>query len=186
MRQVILKAILYIIIISLFIIMLIPRDFFSFVKLFPAKVPEAGELHEEFTIAVESADEGLAEIAEEARRSIHDFIRVLQRPGPGEGEFCVKYGFDAERQSGFGKEYLWLSDISFKDGFYFGKIMNIPRYISYFRQGDTVSFIIDDIADWMYQDNGKIVGGMSIKYLIERIAEEDRGEELTRLYGKFR
>jgi uncharacterized protein YegJ (DUF2314 family) len=186
MRQVILKAILYIIIISLFIIMMIPREFFSFVKLFPAKVPEAEELHEEFTIAVESADEELAEIAEEARRSIHDFIRTFQHPDPGKGEFCVKYGFDAEQGSGFDKEYLWLSEISFRDGFYFGKIMNIPRYISYFRQGDTVSFIIDDIADWMYQDNGKIVGGRSIKYLIEQIAEQDRSEELTRLYDQFR
>ncbi|MDR1901491.1 MAG: DUF2314 domain-containing protein [Treponema sp.] len=186
MRQVILKAILYIIIISLFIITVIPRDIFSFVKFPPAKVPEADEAHQEFTIAMETADEGLAKIAEEARRSIPDFVRTLQHPGPGESEFCVKYGFDADRESGFDKEYLWLSSISFRDGFYFGKIMNIPQYISYFKQGDTVPFIIDDIVDWMYQDNGKIAGGKSIKYLIEQIAEQDRNAELTRLYEKFR
>jgi uncharacterized protein YegJ (DUF2314 family) len=188
MRQIILKAILYIIIILLFVITIIPRDFFSFVKFPPITAPEETqeEFHEEFTIAVESADEELAKIAEEARGSLHDFIQTLQRPGPGEGEFCVKYGFDAEQGSGFDKEYLWLSDISFRDGFYFGKIVNIPQYIPYFKQGDTVSFMIDDVVDWMYQDNGRIAGGKSIKYLIEQIDEEDRGVELTKLYEKFK
>jgi uncharacterized protein YegJ (DUF2314 family) len=188
MRQVILKAILYIVIVLLFIITVIPRDLFSFVKFPPIRAPEAGteELHEEFTIAVETTDEELAKIAEEARQTLHDFIRTLQRPIPGEGEFYVKYGFYAEQGSSFDKEYLWLSDISFRDGFYFGKIMNIPQYIPYFKQGDRVSFIIDDIVDWMYQDNGKIVGGKSIKYLIEQIDEENRSVELTRLYEKFK
>jgi uncharacterized protein YegJ (DUF2314 family) len=188
MRQVILKAILYIVIVLLFIITVIPREFFSFAKFLPIIAPEAGaeELHEEFTIAMETADEELAKIAEEAGQALYDFIRTLQRPGPGEEGFCVKYGFNAEQGSGFNKEYLWLSDISFKDGFYFGKIMNIPQYIPYFKQGDTVSFIIDDVVDWMYQDNGKIVGGKSIKYLIEQIDEEDRSVELTRLYEKFK
>ena len=60
---------------------------------------------------------------------------------------------------------------------YYGIIDNTPFYISTMKKGDVVSFSAGDITDWMYISDGKIIGGRSIKYLLEQIAEHERSEE---------
>jgi uncharacterized protein YegJ (DUF2314 family) len=46
-------------------------------------------------------------------------------------------------------------------------------------------FSIEKISDWMYLKDGRIVGGESIKYLIERISETERDAELIAFYQLF-
>ena len=136
-------------------------------------------------IRSDSGDPILDEIALEARETISDFIRHLRNPHKGEERFRIKYPFRADSGSGIDKEYLWLSDITFMNGSYFANVANRPYYTSGIELGSEVTFFMDDIADWMYIRNGKIVGGRSIKYLIDKIPPLDRDEEMERLLGLF-
>ena len=132
-----------------------------------------------------SGDPVLDEIALEARAAISDFIRHMRNPQKGEEQFRIKYPFPADSGSGIDKEYIWLSGITFKNGRYYGCVANRPYYISGIKEGSEAAFSMDDIADWMYLRNGKIVGGRSIKYLIEKIPPLDRDEEMERVLSSF-
>jgi uncharacterized protein YegJ (DUF2314 family) len=120
------------------------------------------------------SDETLNAIAQNVRETLPAFMRKQQAPAPGERDFMIKYPFETGEDSGFGYEHIWLGEIHFRDGRYYGKVINQPYYAGGLKQGDITPFNTDDISDWMYIRDGKIVGGLSVKYLIERIPELDR------------
>jgi uncharacterized protein YegJ (DUF2314 family) len=144
-----------------------------------------GPQERDFTLQRDIQDEELQRIAREARKEFPGFIRKLQRPGKGERNFRVKYPFAADEESGFRYEELWLGNIVFKDRTYYGEVSNQPFHIPDLNIGDRVSFYGDTITDWMYERDGAIAGGRSIKYLIEQTSELDRDPALTEWLAKF-
>jgi uncharacterized protein YegJ (DUF2314 family) len=140
----------------------------------------------ELTTHQDSADQALEEIAREARETLPDFLRRLQSPRQGDGNFRVKYPFPTGEGSGFAREQLWLRDISFEDGSYYGVLSNDPYYIPNFKKKDRVPIDIEQISDWMYTHGGIIEGGRSIRYLLEQIPLPDRTEEEQALLDMFR
>ena len=131
----------------------------------------AGIPADKITLHMDQTDEELYRIARHARETLPDFFLHLLRPSKDESNFMVKYPFRADRDSGFSMEQLWLSGIRFRDGVYYGDVANTPYYISSIKKGDTAAFSISDITDWMYISDGKIIGGYSIKYLLDQIPE---------------
>jgi uncharacterized protein YegJ (DUF2314 family) len=137
------------------------------------------------TLHLDQNDAELDRIAEQARATLPVFVRRLRHPMDGDDNFRIKCPFRADSGSGFSREQLWLSDIRFKNGAYFGTVTNTPFYISGLKKGDTLSFSIDDITDWMYTRDGKIIGGLSIKYLLEQIPENERDKEQREVLSLF-
>jgi len=136
----------------------------------PADLPE---------VTIMRADQGDAEIeriAEDARNTLPVFFRYLNRVGAGE-DCYVKYPFIADDDSGINREQIWLTGIHFRNGRYFGVLASVPRHLSGMKKGDTVIFDIGAITDWMYVRGGKIIGGESIKYLLEKIPENQRNDK---------
>jgi uncharacterized protein YegJ (DUF2314 family) len=137
------------------------------------------------TLHLDQTNGDLLQIAANARDTLPLFFRHLLRPAKDESDFSVKYPFRADIGSGFSMEQLWLKNITFKDGVYYGVLANNPFYIASMKKDDTVSFSADEITDWMYVKNGKIVGGLSIKYLLEQIPEHERGGEQKEILQMF-
>ncbi|MDR0388530.1 MAG: DUF2314 domain-containing protein [Spirochaetaceae bacterium] len=133
----------------------------------------------------EEDDPVLRAIAVGARGSFGEFTRRLRRPAEDEYNFQVKYPFAADPDSGYVYEYLWLKDIEFTDGKFSGVLANGPLHVRDLVVGGRVEFLPDDIADWMYMKRGRIRGGDSIKYLIEKIPPANREEALERYLGLF-
>ena len=133
---------------------------------------------------VEQSNEELIRIAEDARRTLPIFFRHLSRAATGNEHF-IKYPFTADYDSGIAVEQIWLNGIHFIDGRYYGILAGEPQYISGMEKGDTVRFNADEITDWMYIEDGKIAGGLSIRYLLERIPESQRSEEQHRMLQQF-
>jgi len=133
----------------------------------------------------EQSDAELTRIAENARRTLPIFFRHLTGAGPGEDAFYVKYPFPADDGSGFGSEQVWLGGIHYKNGTYYGILAVEPEHLGGMKKGDTAAFNADSITDWMYVRDGEIVGGGSIKYLLEKIPEERRSEEQIKILGMF-
>jgi uncharacterized protein YegJ (DUF2314 family) len=130
---------------------------------------------------VDHADEEILQIAEDARNTLPNFFRHLNRAGIGEKNFCIKYPFETDN----GTEQVWISGISFKEGMYHGVLVSSPRQLNGMKRGDTVSFDADSITDWMYVRGDKIIGGYSIKYLLEKIPENQRSEGEQELLQMF-
>jgi uncharacterized protein YegJ (DUF2314 family) len=144
---------------------------------------KSSEPPEVTTVRVYQDDMDIARIAEDARSSLPVFFRYLNKTSAGK-DCYVKCPFMADEDSGVDREQIWLTNIQFRNGKYFGVLASAPRYLSGMNRGDRVIFDIDAITDWMYIRGGKITGGESIKYLLEKIPEDqrnDRERELLRM-----
>jgi uncharacterized protein YegJ (DUF2314 family) len=139
----------------------------------------------ESTVITAPADREILRIADEARAGLPVFFRQLSRPEAGESNFSVKYPFFADEGGDVGTEHIWLTGIYSKNGRYYGKLAGVPVHLSGLKKGATVTFTADDITDWMYVKDGKIVGGFSIKYLLEQIPEDKRSEVQDKLLEMF-
>ncbi|MDR2536520.1 MAG: DUF2314 domain-containing protein [Treponema sp.] len=137
------------------------------------------------TLHRSQSDEILQEISRQAQETFSVFLDKLHNPEPGEEDFMVKYPFEADPGSGFSHEHVWLGDIVIEHESYYGFITNTPYYIANLSLGDRVSFDISAISDWMYRKNNKIIGGRSIKYLIEQTPQPDWEPEVRKYYEQF-
>ena len=125
------------------------------------------------------------QIIADARKTVSLFIEVYRNPASDESNFQVKYPFSTDPGSKVSDEHIWLSDIIQKGNAWFGTVGNEPFYIAKMKIGDQVEFDITKISDWMYIKGSTIVGGKSIKYLIENIPEKDRDEDMENIYKMF-
>jgi uncharacterized protein YegJ (DUF2314 family) len=137
------------------------------------------------TILRDQTEEELARIAENARNTLQIFLRRLANAEPGDSGFYIKCPFMTDGDSGINTEQVWLTGIHFRSGNYYGILASTPNYFIGNKKGDTVMFDTDIITDWMYIQNGKIYGGRSIKYLLEKTPENQRSSEQVLMLQMF-
>ena len=106
----------------------------------------------------------------QARRTVGTFIAALQHPSPGQQDFEVKKAF----RQGNEVEHLWLSDVRFSGNRFHGRIDNTPTKIHGLKEGELVSVNPDEISDWVFVDNGKLVGGYTIRARYNELSPEQK------------
>jgi len=117
--------------------------------------------------AVADDDAAMNAIIAEARATVGSFLAELKAPAADESFFSVKYPFKTDEGSETKVEHIWLGDIAEENGKFFGIVGNDPFYIKGMKNGDRVEFDIASISDWMYYKGARIVGGKSMKYILE-------------------
>ena len=137
------------------------------------------------TVHVDEFDGEILRIAENARNTLNVFFRHLNRPEAGESNFSVKYALRVDANATISAEQVWIGNITFRSGRYYGILISTPIYLTDTRRGDRVNFNADLITDWMFTRNGRIVGGHSIRYLLEQIPEGERTGSQRRTLQMF-
>jgi uncharacterized protein YegJ (DUF2314 family) len=112
----------------------------------------------------------MREAVEKARKTVQKFIDALQHPASGETDFEVKKPFVQKNEI----EHIWLSDVKFVGGRFQGKVDNLPEKIKGLKLGQLVSVNPDEISDWVYIKNGKLVGGYTIRAHYNELTPEQR------------
>lgn len=112
---------------------------------------------------------------ETAQKSVKKFIKALSSPKNSQSRFAVKKRFI----QGDKVEHLWLKDVSFDGQLFRGKVDNEPVDIKGVRVGNVVSVSPDEISDWMYVQDGRLVGGYTIHAMCQNMspAEKKQFEE---------
>jgi len=123
---------------------------------------------EVFTIPQQNRE--MKRAVHEARRTVGVFIQALQHPASGQHDFQVKKPF----HQGTEVEHLWLSDVWFKGNRFHGYVDNHPRKIKGLKMGDRVSVNPNEISDWAFVENGRLVGGYTIRVLYYHLSPERR------------
>jgi len=138
-------------------------------------------------IEIGQNDKEIERIADNARRALPIFFRNLARPEKWANNFYVKYPLSSDDGSVEPKvrEQVWLGNIRFKNNSYYGTLANTAKSIDSRKKGDTIIINTDKITDWMYVQDGKIIGGQSIKYLLEKIPEDKRGVDQRKILRMF-
>lgn len=123
---------------------------------------------------IEQNDAGMARAVSMARGNVKVFIAALQNPSPGQRDFEVKKPFVQGRNV----EHLWLSHVRYSGHRFHGLVDNQPEMITGLKMGQRVSVDPDEISDWLFIDNGKLVGGYTIRALYDGLSPEQKQQFL--------
>lgn len=122
-------------------------------------------------------DEGLDSAIQQARASLHTFIETITTPHADRTFVAIKVRFyppDALPQD------IWVDDVTYTDGVLRGNMGDdIPSLK--LEAGEKITIDERDILDWMIVENGKLIGGYTIRLAVERMSPEERERFLETL-----
>ncbi|QDT44101.1 hypothetical protein Pan241w_42070 [Gimesia alba] len=141
-----------------------------------SQAPQTGETVEregEPAITYIKADDPKMLAAIETARSTFDqFQAAFKESKPSQSDFSVKVLI----KEGEHQEHVWTTPVSFSDEEYIGTLDNDPYQIKTMILGDEVRTPKNQISDWMYVENGKLVGGYTVRALRDHLPDKERQE----------
>jgi len=124
------------------------------------------------TVAVSADDARMNAAIEKARSSLDSFIAALSAPKPSQSEFSVK----VRVEDGKRVEHMWVNPVRYENGKFTGVINNDAELVRTVKLGDTIHAEKPEISDWMYVEDGKLVGGYTIRVLRDQMGDAERRE----------
>ena len=119
---------------------------------------------------VEQHNYAMKRAVHQARRTVGVFILALRHRSAGEYDFQVKKPF----RQGLVVEHLWLAKVTFSGNRFHGYVDNRPRTIKGLKMGDRVSVNPNEISDWAYIDDGRLIGGYTIRVLYSQLSPQGK------------
>jgi uncharacterized protein YegJ (DUF2314 family) len=141
-----------------------------------ATAPTSASDDEKSTISVASEDADINRAITQAKSTFGTFSGALNTDGADRDAFAVKIAFEADADSGSESEHIWLSDVRVSGDKITGLINNEPEYIARLSMGDEVTVDVADLSDWYYIQDGKMIGGYSIRVFRDRMSAEERAQ----------
>lgn len=96
----------------------------------------------------------------EASRTLGSFLNTWAKPKANQTNFMLKVRFEADGKV----EHIWLADIDLSVFPTQGTVGNETSFpgLEFMKR---VSFLPDQITDWMYLEDGYMVGGYTIRVI---------------------
>jgi uncharacterized protein YegJ (DUF2314 family) len=104
-----------------------------------------------------------------AKQSLSQFVKAFMRPSKEQRAFLIKAVFVEGEQV----EHIWLADLCFAGGIPRGVVANEPALPS-MRFKQSVEIEASQITDWMFVENGYLVGGYTTRLIRQRMTPEQR------------
>src|SRR5262249_31192261 len=100
------------------------------------------------------------------------FIVALNAKKPSRSGYAVKVRFT----DGAKAEHMWISKVTFAGDKFHGTLDNMPGTVTNVKLGQVVSISKSEIGDWMYIENGKLVGGYTLRAIRNMKTPAERAE----------
>ena len=123
-------------------------------------------------VNVAADDQEMNAAIAKARSTLPVFWKSFERPARNEESFALKVKItDAN-----GTEHFWVNEIQRKNGKISGEINNDPEIVKSVKIGQRIDVRDEQISDWMFTRNGKIVGNYTMRPLLKTLpkGEADR------------
>lgn len=115
---------------------------------------------------VKAEDDGMNWAMEKARLTLHYFEKCLRSPKSGQMYFSVK----VKIEDGGRVEHIWLTQPSFDDeGNLFGIVGNEPIDVKTVSLDQKIGIERKLLSDWMIMENGRLIGGYTIRVLRDKL-----------------
>lgn len=135
--------------------------------------PSAGVIKREgepHCVRVTEDNKAMDRAVETAQKTVKKFIAALRSPKDNQSRFAVKKRFI----QGDKVEHIWLNTVSFDGQLFHGKVDNEPVDIKGVRLGNIVSVSPSEISDWMFVQDGRLVGGYTICAMCEKMSPAEK------------
>jgi uncharacterized protein YegJ (DUF2314 family) len=113
---------------------------------------------------VRDDDADMVAAFQKARATLKEFLALVREPRSSITTYAVKIGIPDRGE----REYFWISRFSQQGGLLIGRIDNTPRLVSNVREGERISFKENDVVDWLYRENGNMVGNFTACALLKK------------------
>ncbi|MCL4164368.1 UNVERIFIED_CONTAM: hypothetical protein GTU68_028734 [Idotea baltica] len=113
-----------------------------------------------------------------AKSEVDQFIAELEKPSGS--NYSVKAPISDSGET----EHFWLTDISYKNGVFYGKIGNDPGLVTNVNFGQPWEIKKEDISDWTYIKDKKMYGNYTMIPLLKTLpaAEAQQYREMRADY----
>ena len=123
-----------------------------------------------YDVAEKDAD--MEQATRRARQTVGQFIAAVQQPKSGQRDFQVKKLFVKDGKG----EHIWLANVHFVGNRFVGTVDNKPANIPGLKIGAKASVNPDEISDWSFVENGRLVGGYTIRVLYAELTPAERAD----------
>jgi len=122
-------------------------------------------------VYVPGEDERMNWAIEKANLTLWYFEESLANPQPHQVYFSIKVKI-IEEENG---EHIWLTEPHFDDeGHLYGTIGNEPVDVTSVKLNQKIGIDRKSISDWMIIENGKLIGGYTIRAIRDDIPDHER------------
>jgi uncharacterized protein YegJ (DUF2314 family) len=104
-----------------------------------------------------------------AKQTFGQFLEAFLKPQQGQTAFLVKVAFVDDDQG----EHVWVADLDFSGERIKGVVANEPK-LRNLRFMGAVEFEPAQITDWMYVQDGYLVGGYTTRLICKRMSPKER------------
>lgn len=102
----------------------------------------------------------------EARRTLPEFLKIVDKPPPGVDSIAFKYPLG-------GWEHIWVSDVERRGNVLVGRLDNEPMQENY-RIGQVVEVPFAQVSDWAYRGaDGVMRGHRTTRVILGRIPKDE-------------
>ena len=122
-------------------------------------------------VGVTDTDEDMNSAINSARASLAQFFENYSDPKPTQQSFLLKVRFEIKGDV----EHIWLADLSVSKLEMSGTVANEPRMRA-LKFMEQVNFTAAQITDWMYLEDGFLVGGFTTKAIRSKLPADERAE----------
>ena len=122
--------------------------------------------------SVEDDDPEMNKAIAKSRATFNDFLSAVSSKKETQSSHSVKIPFPMEN----GAEHIWLVDLELNDGKMFGYVDNLPDQVSSVKFGDRIQIDRNKISDWFYIENNRLIGGLTIRVLRDRMTPEEKNQ----------
>ena len=120
---------------------------------------------------------------EKARATVGDFLAVLRKPAANQTQFMVRKAYPT-REAGR-RQILWINQITFDGTLLHGVADDKTAAVGAGIPLDgRVAFPPSEIADWMFNEDGKAVGGFMLRALKNKMSAEEWAKIAERITFK--
>ncbi len=71
---------------------------------------------------------------------------------------------------------MWLNNTALAGEAFTAELFEVPDTLPNHKVGDRHTVTLDELLDWMVNDNGQLSGGFSLRYHRQRLADDEKLE----------
>jgi len=114
---------------------------------------------------------------QEARETLDAFIQKIETPHPDRTFVAVKASFFPPDEPA---QDIWVDEVTYVNGVFRGSMGDdIPSLK--LSLGEKITVAREDIVDWMIVEDGKLIGGYTIRLALSRMSPEEKQRFLETL-----
>jgi uncharacterized protein YegJ (DUF2314 family) len=115
-------------------------------------------------IRVSQGDADMAAAFRKAKATLKDFLEIVRADRPSVTSYSVKIAL----REGNVAEYVWISPFVERNGNFIGLVNSTLRAVRNVKSGQKITFRESEVVDWLYRENGKMIGNFTVCALLKR------------------